>query len=211
MKYTGRISLVVLSLSVSIIEIVLGRDVVVSEFFTDIIFAAIAWYVGGLYDKATFFAYNDSLTKVYNRRYADKVVPKLFHRAKTRQEPISVFSLDINNFKCLNDYYGHQVGDLALEKLSKLLLDNVRKKDIVFRWGGDEFLVIAPNTDIDIVNSFITRINNAVSFEVEKFNNKDIKLGISIGYAVFPQDGQTFDELLSKADKKMYKVKIASK
>lgn len=211
MKYTGRISLVALSLSVSLVEFVLGRDTNVSEFYFDFTFAVIAWYVGGLYDKSIFLSFNDSLTKVYNRRYADKVIPKLIRKAKIKQESVSVFSLDVNNFKSLNDTFGHQMGDRALKKLSHILLSNVRKEDMVFRWGGDEFLIVAPNTDKSFVNNLITQINHAVELEVKKFKNQDIKLGISIGYAEFPTDGQTFDEILSKADKKMYKVKITSK
>lgn len=211
MKYTGRITLLSLSLCVSLFEFILGTDSSLTEAFIDIFYTGIAWYVGRLYDQLKFLSFNDYLTKVYNRRYGDAVIPKLLKKGKIKKEPVAILSLDVNNFKSLNDTYGHHAGDHMLKKLSKILLENVRKSDLVFRWGGDEFLIFAQNSNGNIAKNLVTRINDAVNKEVKKLNVKNLNLGISIGYAEFPKDGSEFDELLSIADKKMYKLKISTK
>lgn len=211
MKYTGRITLLLLSLSVSLIEFILGRDLDISEVFLDTIMAGLSWFIGGLYDKLIFVSYRDYLTKVYNRRYGGKVIPKLLEKAKLRKEPLTIFSLDIDNFKSLNDNYGHEAGDRALEKLSDLLVKLTRKSDLVVRWGGDEFLFVTPNLDKESVTKLIEHINNAAQLELSEFNNDNMQLGISIGFATFPEDGHELDKLVSISDKKMYKVKASSK
>jgi diguanylate cyclase (GGDEF)-like protein len=210
MKYTGRVTLLFISLTASIIEFLLGIDIEKFELYFDIA-AALAWYVGGLYEELKFLSFKDYLTKTYNRRYGDQVIPKLLYKGKLKKQPITLFSLDMNNFKSINDNYGHGAGDLALKKLSKLLVNNIRKNDLVFRWGGDEFLIVTPNLGKEGAEYLVHRINKAVDNEVNKFNNANINLGISIGFAVFPGDGKTFDQLLSIADKKMYKVKFSNK
>lgn len=211
MKRTGRITLLSLYLLVLIIEKLLGKDLSFGEIIGDIGYGVLAWYAGRVYDKLKFIAYNDYLTKVYNRRYGNEIIPKLIQKAKIKKESVAILCLDVNNFKSLNDNYGHQMGDLALQKLSEVLLENVRRNDLVIRWGGDEFLIIAMNADRDIAEKLIDRMNLAVEAEVKKFKDQEINLGISVGYAVFPEDGINFDELLSIADKKMYRVKISTK
>ncbi|OLS35401.1 GGDEF domain-containing protein [Bacillus sp. MRMR6] len=211
MKYTGRVTLLLLSLTASIIEFLLGIDIERFEVYFDISAAALAWYVGGLYDKLKFLSFKDYLTKINNRRYADQVIPKLLYKGKLIKKPITLFSLDMNNFKSINDNYGHGTGDNAIKKISELLVNNIRKNDLVFRWGGDEFLIVTPNIGKEGAENLVHRINHAVDNEMKKFNNANINLGISIGFAVFPEDGKTFDQLLTIADKKMYKVKVSNK
>jgi diguanylate cyclase (GGDEF)-like protein len=211
MKYTGRVTLLLLSLTASIIEFSLGIDIEKSEIYFDLVAAALAWYVGGLYDQLKFLSFNDYLTKTYNRRYADQVIPKLLYKGKLNKRPITLFSVDINNFKSINDNYGHGTGDIALKKLSELLVNNIRKNDIVFRWGGDEFLIVTPNIGKEEAENLVHRINKAVENEMKQFNHTNLNLGISIGFAVFPEDGKTFDQLLTLADKKMYTIKGSNK
>lgn len=166
---------------------------------------ALAWWFGKHYDIAKFLSENDALTGVYNRRYCDKAFNKLLHEAKLKSEKLGIFIIDIDNFKSINDTHGHSVGDLILKDISKLLMSNTRKNDCVFRWGGDEFLILTPNMDRDGAKKTIERINEAIEIEVQKTMN--VNFSISGGFAIYPEDAHTFDELLSIADKKMYQIK----
>jgi diguanylate cyclase (GGDEF)-like protein len=210
MKYTGRITLLFISISVSILECMFGLDIENGEIFFDIAIAVIAWGVGWSLDKMIFLSNKDHLTGLYNRRFIDKIMPKLISRARVRDQQICLFNIDINNFKGLNDTYGHNSGDTALKLLANILLVNTRKSDVVARWGGDEFLIIAPDIDKSNAEIIIQRIYEAVDKKL-KNSSKDIvnlKLGISVGVASCPEDAKTFDELLSIADKKMYNLKV---
>lgn len=94
-------------------------------------------------------AITDQLTQVYNRLKLDEVLGYELARAKRDKNPLSVTLLDIDKFKLVNDNHGHQVGDNVLIKVSQLLLDNIRKTDILGRWGGEEFLILFPNTSLE--------------------------------------------------------------
>lgn len=175
------------------------------EFIGFPVLLALAWWFGKQYDKEKFLSEKDALTGVYNRRYCDKTIHKLLHEAKLKSEQLGIFIIDIDNFKGINDTYGHCVGDLVLKDISKLLMSITRKSDTVFRWGGDEFLLLTPNMDRDGAKKTIERINKSINVGVQKATN--VNFSISAGFAIYPEDGHTFDELLSIADKKMYQIK----
>ena len=211
MNYTGRITLFSMYLAVLLTELLLGKDFNWGDSIGDILFAILAWGVGSIIDRLRFLSFNDFLTQVHNRRYGDKIIPKLLNKAKLREETLTIFSIDVNNFKSLNDRYGHGIGDLALKKLSEILVNYTRRNDAIIRWGGDEFLIVSPNVNKEDALPIVERINKAVELEVSKIKDENIQLGISIGFSTFPYDGHTFDELLSCADKKMYSIKFQKK
>jgi diguanylate cyclase (GGDEF)-like protein len=153
-----------------------------------------------------FFAEKEYLTNIYNRRFGQKIFPKLKAKMNKDKSSFGVFVVDINNFKKLNDIYGHEIGDNVLKNIAKLLLRNTRKNDVVIRWGGDEFVILAPtfnNKDADIL---ITRIEESLKDKIKKY--EDVKLGLSIGYSIYPVNGEDLDDMLRVADAYMYKVKI---
>lgn len=212
MKYTGRITLLLISITASLSEHILGIESNSYEKLLDCLFAVIAWFVGGLYDKLTFLSNKDALTGNYNRRFIEKVIPRLLYKTKLKKEKLTVFIIDANNFKTLNDTYGHRTGDLVLKSLSSILMSNTRKKDMVARWGGDEFLIITLDTDKDSAQRLVERLNDAIIREAGWAESTyKISLSVSIGFATFPEDASTFDELLSIADKNMYKIKYQNK
>jgi diguanylate cyclase (GGDEF)-like protein len=210
MKYNGRITLLLLSLLTSCVFLVFGKSYNPYLLTFSVINAGIAWLFGGLYDRYKFLSFNDYLTKVYNRRYGYKVIPKLITFANLRNEPLAILNIDINNFKYLNDNYGHEYGDQVLQEFSTIVLHSIRKNDLLFRWGGDEFLVILQNADRQAADKLSKRLNETVNNELKQ-SMKEIDINLSIGYSVFPEDGQTFDKLVSIADNNMYEVKELSK
>jgi diguanylate cyclase (GGDEF)-like protein len=205
MKYTGRITLSLISLFASFFEFIIGVSPDTLEIFFNIVYTVIAWLVGGMYDKLKFLSENDFLTGAYNRRYVKKVASKLMTMAKLKKESIGFLMIDVNNFKLVNDTLGHRVGDKLLVELSRILKQNTRKSDLVARWGGDEFLILTPKIDRNELQRLVKRITliskkNAIEYS-------ELKLGVSIGYAIYPDDGLNFDDLVNLADKKMYNFK----
>lgn len=145
----------------------------------------------------------DKLTGIYNRRKLDEYMESELNRAKRYHKPLSFMILDIDHFKNINDTYGHLVGDSTLQTLAKILADNLRTSDFLGRYGGEEFLIICPETDSNQTALLAEKLRSCV--ENTLFN--DIKnLTISIGVAEF--EGEiTVKELLARADRALYQAK----
>ncbi len=125
---------------------------------------------------------------------------------------ISVFLLDLDGFKQANDTYGHDVGDVVLQRTAERLSACVRTGDLVCRLGGDEFLIIVLNNNsydsaLDIAEKMVHSIQHPISID----KNLSVQVGVSIGIAITPQHGQTFDDLVKSADESMYEVKRQGK
>jgi len=140
-------------------------------------------------------ANTDSLTGLYNRQLLEKVIKKY----ESKSIKYGVIMIDINGLKYINDHYGHNAGDEIILKAAKTIKENVRKKDLVFRIGGDEFLVLT-TADEKIAMQIIQRIkeNNKAPNE-----NNPLVLSLSLGYANFGE-GINFQEVLLLADQRMY-------
>ncbi|GIM46263.1 hypothetical protein DNHGIG_18120 [Collibacillus ludicampi] len=145
------------------------------------------------------------MTELYNRRFVYKTFPKILAKAKKRNQRIQVFIVDVDDFKKINDSFGHEIGDSVLQSISTALLQNTRKTDIVARWGGDEFLIIL---SCDDSLPFIERIEE----NLQKISNEIRRnISISIGNSIYPDNGGSLDDLIKNADKDMYKLKFSNK
>jgi diguanylate cyclase (GGDEF)-like protein len=166
-----------------------------------VIFLLIAFEAGKQYDKVKFYSEKDSLTGCYNRRFFNKRIPNLLLQLNKENEKLSLAILDCDNFKTINDNYGHKKGDLVLQELSALLLTIIRENDMVVRWGGDEFLIIAPYSDKIDIKGIIDQLEN----ELERLS-KRMKIGIfvSSGFATYPSDAKEIEDLIHIADENMY-------
>ena len=151
----------------------------------------------------------DSLTDLYNRRYAYQVLEIEFNRAARYKKPLSCLMIDIDYFKMVNDLYGHFFGDKVLVSFSSFLLEMKRYTDVVSRYGGEEFLVILPDVDINGAVNFAERLRAAVSkCKIEdKERNIHTVLSISIGVSSFTKRTSNAEELVCQADMALYEAK----
>ncbi|HWR44254.1 GGDEF domain-containing protein [Sporomusa sp.] len=208
MKYTGRITGLIIML-IAIIAVRIYAYIYLNYSFSNlpipgIIGLFIAFWAGKQYDKVKFYSEKDSLTGFYNRRFVDELFPSLLAKMDRKNEKLSIVILDCDNFKAINDRYGHKKGDLVLQELSALLLTSIRKSDIAARWGGDEFLIIAPYADEEDIKVIVNQFENELQELSKKFQ---IDISVSSGYAIYPSDAKTIDDLINIADSKMYGLK----
>jgi diguanylate cyclase (GGDEF)-like protein len=165
-----------------------------------------AFWLGRQYDKVKYYSERDSLTGLYNRRFIANDIRKILAAVDKKNEKLSVLLLDCDNFKLINDTYGHIQGDQVLIEVAALLLAKSRKGDIAVRWGGDEFLLIAPYADEAKVMAIMERFKRELTKVSE---NLQIDISVSGGFAVYPLEAKTLDELIQAADTKLYLSKSA--
>ncbi len=146
----------------------------------------------------------DYLTEIFDRKTIEDIV---FEKIKNN-EMFSFGILDIDNFKEINDTYGHQFGDVVIKKVAQSIVDSLKNRGIVGRLGGDEFAIIINGVDDFEIRQVCSGIRNQISF---LFNSASFVLSASIGVNRFPLDSNSFDELFKKADKCLYIAKRKGK
>lgn len=151
-------------------------------------------------------ALKDALTGLANRAYFEKLFNQEFENTKRFKRNLSLIMLDADKFKSINDHYGHMAGDIVLQRLASILNQTVRHEDIVSRYGGDEFVLILPKTNIDAAMEIAERIRLAVEENTLTMDNLDIQFTTSIGVVQYSNESNS-SELLKKADKAMYRSK----
>lgn len=172
--------------------------------------AGIAIENARLFEETKRLATVDPLTGVWNRRYLEEALRKEIARSSRYHHHLSVFVLDIDNLKLLNDTYGHLVGDDVIRTIAHVIQSSCRKIDIVGRYGGDEFAVILPETDSSGAVTVAKRILlNLKKTSLNAPNRTKIPLSVSIGISSYPTDSEDAERLFSLADTAMYRAKIA--
>ena len=146
----------------------------------------------------------DPLTGLFNRRYLFETVQREFARAAREDYPISFVLLDIDQFKQINDYYGHGGGDAALRALATRLQSMVRLSDILCRYGGDEHIIVMPMASTESALQRAQEMCEAVAQMEIPYQGKIIRTTISLGAATFPDHGATIDEVTARADQALY-------
>lgn len=147
----------------------------------------------------------DNLTKLYNRVKLDKSLQEEMNRSLRYNTNFSIILLDIDYFKKVNDNFGHQVGDEVLIESAQVLSKNIRNVDILGRWGGEEFLVICPETKIEDAIKVASHINAAI--KLHKFTTYPNTVTMSLGVASFNKDIKNVDDIILNADKALYQAK----
>lgn len=153
----------------------------------------------------------DPLTNLYNRRYLEDSLQREFAHAARDHYPVSIIMADIDHFKRVNDTYGHTVGDVVLQKLSGLLINSFRMEDIVCRYGGEEFIVVMPGTTAETAFLRTENFRQSVEDNLMEIGDKSVRITISAGVAVFPEDGDNVDGVIKKADLALYQAKSAGR
>ena len=153
----------------------------------------------------------DELTGMWNRRYFRRQLPQEIERARTFSVPLSLLLFDIDEFKQINDSFGHVVGDVVLSELCGSVREMLRPTDMIARYGGDEFVVVLPHTDLDGARAVSDRILARVrALTIPADDDTAIRCSISIGLAEFSHD-DTGDDLFRRADERLYSAKRMGK
>jgi len=159
-----------------------------------------------LYLNSSKLSETDPLTQVCNRLKLDEVLRKTLEYYHEDGRPFALVMIDIDHFKAINDRYGHRIGDDVLQRVTQICVGNSRASDIVGRWGGDEFLIVCP--DSDIAGAY--RLAENLRILISKALEEPYGISASIGVAQ-PAPGMTLPELLERVDQAMYKAKRAGR
>ncbi len=152
-------------------------------------------------EKIAYLGYHDSLTGLYNRRFFDEELKRL---DKERNLPISIIIGDVNGLKLTNDAFGHNAGDRLLKKMAETIKKACRADDIIARWGGDEFIILLPKTDIETAKKICDRIKNIAS----KVKIDTIDFSISVGYETKDNKDENIQNIIKNAEDYMYRKKF---
>ena len=154
-------------------------------------------------------AITDQLTGLHNRRYMSRHLDTLVNGAQKSGKPLAFLIMDIDHFKSVNDTHGHDIGDEVLREFANRISANVRGIDLACRYGGEEFVVVMPDTDMDFATQVAERLRKSVetnAFEVSRAPGK-LHITISIGIASSLGDGDSAEALLHRADQALYRAK----
>ncbi|KTD54677.1 sensor histidine kinase [Legionella santicrucis] len=156
-------------------------------------------------------AIRDPLTGLLNRRFLDEYAIKQIGQAKRNKTTIFFIMIDVDNFKHINDQFGHESGDYVLSLLGKLLNSLVREGDLVCRYGGEEFLLVLPNCELDNAKMAAENVRCEISKMPIILRDNDFNITVSLGLAKFPQNGRSIKKLIDAADQALYSAKKQGK
>lgn len=152
----------------------------------------------------------DGLTELYNHRHVHELLHEEFERSSRSGEPVAVTMLDLDRFKQVNDTYGHPTGDVILYETARILRDTAREIDMAGRYGGEEFIVILPNTGEEEAARFAERVRAAVEGHVYRDDAAEVRMTCSAGVASHPGSAagtESPEALLKRADDALYRAK----
>lgn len=164
-----------------------------------------------LHSKTKLLTIIDPLTNLYNRRYYQEIIEREFARAKRYGSELSIAMFDIDNFKKINDTYGHQFGDEVLKKVSEIILSSLRNTDFAFRYGGEEILAVLTNSSSDQAFIPIERIREKIENCQLEYDGNPVKVTISAGISSTGKDTPSSEILTNKADTALYAAKHSGK
>jgi len=154
-------------------------------------------------------AITDGLTGLHNRRYMESHLQTLAEQAAARSKPLALMILDIDYFKSINDTYGHDCGDDVLREFAVRIRKSIRGIDLACRYGGEEFVIVMPETDMHVASMVAERLRRSIAgepFSIDR-GNKKIEVTISIGLATLEKKGEPIADVLKRADVALYRAK----
>jgi len=161
-------------------------------------------------DRAEDLARTDALTGVYNRRHMKDIGSREFSRSVRYGTHLSVVVFDIDNFKSVNDRFGHDEGDRILQRIASVVSSQIRQADVFFRWGGEEFLLLLPETPLDEARRFTERLRRMVEVNVQAGGDAR-PVTASFGVAARLGEDENLSRLITRADKALYKAKACGR
>ncbi len=178
------------------------QDVQIASYFADI-----AWTITEQKqkeEKIVYMSFHDILTGLYNRAFLEEEMQRF---DTERQLPIGIIMADLNGLKLVNDAYGHLVGDEMLKAVGRILESSCRKEDIIARWGGDEFIILLPQTSERVVDAICRRIKK----RCEGGHIKDVPISLALGFAIKENINRNLNDVIKEAENYMYKQKLAER
>jgi two-component system cell cycle response regulator len=154
-------------------------------------------------------AITDQLTGLHNRRYMESHLGTLAEQAALRGKPLALMMLDIDYFKSINDSYGHDAGDDVLREFAVRIRKSIRGIDLACRYGGEEFVIVMPETDLHVAGMVAERLRRAIASEPFAIDRglKHIEVTISIGISTLERKGEPVSDVLKRADQALYRAK----
>jgi diguanylate cyclase (GGDEF)-like protein len=152
----------------------------------------------------------DSLTQVFNREQIEKKIAKEFSRCTRYRRNASLIMIDIDKFKNINDRYGHQAGDRVIIDLVETIRKEMRADDIVGRYGGDEFIIIMPETTVEAARKFSDRLSAIIDNKNIIYDNNTIKYSVSMGISAVDFSHSNYENWLKLTDTNLYRSKSKS-
>jgi diguanylate cyclase (GGDEF)-like protein/PAS domain S-box-containing protein len=150
----------------------------------------------------------DPLTGWFNRRYMEETLEREISRAARNKHPLAVIMLDVDNFKQFNDSFGHEAGDVALQTLCETLKSHVRSEDVACRYGGDEFVLVLPDTSPELARQRAEELRSAAAHMDLQYQGRLLApMALSLGIAIFPASGRTLKDLLRASDTALFRAK----
>lgn len=159
-----------------------------------------------MYQQAINMALQDPLTGAGNRKALENAILREQHLLERNETPFSMLMIDIDFFKKINDEFGHSAGDKTLQAVSQAVMDVIRQSDQLFRFGGEEFVVLLNDTNVNSATFMAERIRHAIEIIETECANKSIKVTVSIGVANFEKN-ECMDQLFNRADQALYEAK----
>ncbi len=157
-------------------------------------------------------SYTDHLTGLYNRRYLMEVLEREFSRAQRNCGVLSLLILDIDQFKGINDRFGHQEGDTVLSRTASIFRNELRGYDTAVRYGGDEYIAVLPDTSLNDAIAVAERIRKSVNETTLSGKLKGERISVSLGIAAYPGKGvETIEDLVREADGALYRAKAGGR
>ncbi|MDP3449913.1 MAG: GGDEF domain-containing protein [Anaerolineaceae bacterium] len=161
-------------------------------------------------NKLAYYASRDSLTNLLNRRTMSQYIQMEYTRSKRSIKPFGLIMADVDDFKRVNDNYGHAAGDLVLIELAGLLSATLRSQDLIARWGGEEFLILLPETDFEGVQIAAEKVRDLIAHSSVPYQGHDIQITLSIGGVVCEREAH-WDDCIKIADRALYYGKAHGK
>ena len=152
-------------------------------------------------------AITDSLTSLYNRRHLFELADREFQRARRYRIPLSIMMVDIDEFKRVNDTYGHAIGDQVLQGVAECCRKELRGVDVIGRYGGDEFVALLPETGLPAACQVAERLRRSIAERVLDTRAGRVAVTVSLGIAVMDDEHLTPETLIDRADKALYVAK----
>lgn len=202
MRYTGRLTLTSTTAIFCLLYFFVTLQTLgMYTYLLDFFYLLLSWFLGRQYDITKYYSEKDVLTGVLNKRYLNVLSKKLLKKISKQKGTASIIVVDVNDFKIINDGFGHVFGDFVLKQVAAILKNSCRKDSLVARWGGDEFLLIIPNLNYQEATSYVLVIQSELRSLSESFR---AEITASIGIAVYPDDAKTLEDLIYMADLNMY-------